>query len=54
MTTWYKVEGEFLKDCRAITDFTQALLHFLRIKTSAKLFEMSAAIEDGKLIIEKS
>ena len=52
--TWYKVEAEYLKDCRSHDDFSGALIHFLCLGTQARLIEMIGAGTIGKVIIEKN
>lgn len=52
--SWYKVEAEYLHDCRAFDEFTDALRHFLRLDTFARLFEMDGAHNIGKIIVEKN
>lgn len=54
MKPWYKVETEYLKDCRAFDSFSDALKHFLIVKTFAKVSEIIGANTAGRLIVEKN
>lgn len=54
MKPWYKVEAEYLKDCRAFDDFSDALKHFLLVETFARMLEVFGANSTGKIIVEKT
>ena len=52
--TWYKIEAEYLRDCRQCDTFSSAMNHFLDLKTPARLIEMIGADINGKIIVEKN
>jgi hypothetical protein len=53
MKPWYKVETEYLKDCKAFDQFSDALKHFLTVGTFARVLEVIGSNSAGRIIVEK-